>query len=145
MGAAIGGAVMDRGWNFEAMDQLAKPIMATARTGMPCLVAEKANRFMSGDLRELAKRRGLDRPDSAVLHGGDAVGEAVDAAVMRDDDDRAVGRKSRLLEDLEHGLAGFGVERGGGLIAHDETRRVNNGASDRSRIGSIAPRRESGR
>jgi hypothetical protein len=116
------------------MDHPAKPSMATARRGMPCRVAQKKGRVMSGNLRELAGGRGSDRPDSAVLHGSDAVGEAVDTGVMRDDDDGAVGSKRRLLQDLEHGLAGLGVERGGGLVAHDESRRVDEGAGDRDAL-----------
>ena len=37
-------------------------------------------------------------------------------------------------QDLDHGLAGLGVERGGGLVADDEPRRVDEGAGDRDAL-----------
>ena len=78
----------------------------------------------------MGERRGANRADAAVLHRCDAIREAEDTRVVGDDDDRPIGTEGRALQDLEHGLAGLGVERGGGLVTDDEPRRVNQRTGD---------------
>ena len=49
---------------------------------------------------------------------------------MGDDDDGAVGGAGDVAEQIEDDLAVVGVERGGGLIADDQRRLVDQGAGD---------------
>jgi hypothetical protein len=80
--------------------------------------------------RVRARGRLLDANDAAVVHDGDAVGEVHDARVVRDDDQRAVGASGHGAQRLHHAPAGLVVERGGGLVAHDEARVVHQRARD---------------
>src|SRR5215831_4593464 len=90
VGAAIGGAAATRGWCLAAMDQPAKLIIATARSGMPCRVGENTA-VMSGDLRKTSERRDADIANTAVLHPSDAVSETMDPGVVRHHDDCPIG------------------------------------------------------
>src|SRR6516165_4624582 len=128
-GAAIGGDAARRGSCLAAMDQPAKLTIAIARSGMPCRVGENT-RVISSDLRKMSKARGADSVNTAVLHRSDAVGETVDPGIMRHDDDCPVGSARRILEDLEHGLTGIGIQRSSGLVAHDEPGSVDQRAGD---------------
>ena len=71
-----------------------------------------------------------DLDDLAVVHAGDAVGVGEDPVVVGDDDDGAVGRAGDLAEEVEHDLAVLRVERGGGFVADDERRLVDERAGD---------------
>src|SRR6516225_5383291 len=129
VGAAIGGGAVTRGSCLAAMDHPAKLTIAIARSGMPCRVGENA-RVISSGLRKTSKGRGADSVNTAVLHRSDAVGETVDPGIMRHDDDCPVGSARRILEDLEHGLTGIGIQRSSGLVAHDEPGSVDQRAGD---------------
>ena len=71
-----------------------------------------------------------DFDDLAVVHAGDAVGVGEDAVVVGDDDDGAAGGAGDLAEEVEHDLAVLRVERGGGFVADDERRFVDERAGD---------------
>ena len=68
--------------------------------------------------------------DLAVVHAGDAVGVGEDAVVVGDDDHGAVRRAGDVAEEFEHDLAVLGIERGGGFVADDERRFVDQRAGD---------------
>src|SRR6516162_6383642 len=125
----MGGAVTVRGRYFSATDQPAKESIASARSGMPCRVTEN-DRVMSGDLREFTVNCRPHRADPAVFHARNAVGETEDTGVVGDNNDGAIGDYRRLLQDLDHRLAGFGIQRRGWFITHDKLWSVNKGAGD---------------
>src|SRR5262245_52530088 len=115
----MGGAVTVRGRYFATTDHPAKESIASARSAMPCRVMEK-DRVMSGNLREFAVSCRPHRADPAVLHARNAVGEAEDTGVVGDNNDGAVRDYRRLLQDLDHCLAGIGIQRRGWFITHDK-------------------------
>ena len=71
-----------------------------------------------------------DLDDLAVVHAGDAVGVGEDPVVVGDDDDGAVGGAGDLAEEIEHDLAVLRIERGGGFVADDQRRFVDERAGD---------------
>jgi hypothetical protein len=58
------------------------------------------------------------------------MGKAEDAGVVGDDNDGAVRNYRRLLQDLDHCLAGVGIQRRGWFVTHDKLRSVDKGAGD---------------
>ena len=70
----------------------------------------------------------------AVTHVYDSVAEAINAAVVRDDDQGAIGLHSNALEKLHHGLAGMGVESRGRLVADHQPRLMDQGPGDRDAL-----------
>jgi hypothetical protein len=85
---------------------------------------------MSGNLCEFAVSGRLHRADPAVFHARNAVGETEDTGVVGDNNDGAVGDYRRLLQDLDHRLASFGIKRRGWFITYDKLWSVNKGAGD---------------
>ena len=68
--------------------------------------------------------------DAAVLHLGHAVGVAVDARIVGDDDDAAGGLAREGGDELHDLLAAVTVEGAGGFVADEEGRAVHEGAGD---------------
>ena len=68
--------------------------------------------------------------DAAALEHEDAVGHAHRREAVRDEDRRAP--LGELAEALEDGVLGLGVERGGGLVEHEDVRLLaHEGARER--------------
>ena len=76
----------------------------------------------------------VDFDDFDVVHAGDAVGIGKNPVVVGDDDDGAVGGTRDVAEQIEDDLAVVGVERGGGFVADDERRFVDQRAGDRDAL-----------
>src|SRR5438132_8083696 len=79
------------------------------------------------DARRSGRRDPLDPP---VAHVHDAVSEAKDPVVVRDDHDRPVRLHRHAAEQFHHGLARARVQGGRRLIADEQTRLMNEGPGD---------------
>src|SRR5262249_10277004 len=66
----------------------------------------------------------------AVLHVNDGVAEAEDPAVVRHDDDGPVGHQGGGAQEAHDGLAGLGVEGGGGLVGDQQAGLVDQRPGD---------------
>ena len=68
--------------------------------------------------------------DTTVLKHENAVGEVEDTVVVCDDNAGAVFGQRYVAQQVHHAPTGRGVERGGGLVADDEARFVDERAGD---------------
>ena len=72
----------------------------------------------------------MDALDAAVFHLGHAVGVAEDAGVVGDDDHAAGRGFGDVVEEFHDFRAVLFVERGGGFVADDQARFVDERAGD---------------
>src|SRR5262245_41531399 len=69
--------------------------------------------------------RRFDIQDSPVIHPGDGIGKVENAVVVSHDDHCAIRTHSFRRQQLHHGMPGLGVQRGRRLVAHQQTRLVD--------------------
>src|SRR5579883_1671816 len=72
----------------------------------------------------------VEAAQPSVLHPHDAVGELVDAAVVRDDEDAALRGEQLLAHEFEDVASGVAVQRGGRLIEDQHVRPAHDRARD---------------
>src|SRR5262249_35413009 len=97
-----------------------------ANTGKPYLRSMMHLRFLE---RSLLPRH-FDAIDAAVAHVDDAIAEAENAVIVRHDDDGPFRLHRDATQQLHHGLARVGVERGGRLVADQQSRFVDQRPGD---------------
>ena len=102
--------------------------MATGR--MPAPLLRSCTRMLVDEVRRLGVDLFLLLDDLAIVHAGDAVGIGEDTVVVGDDDHGALRRAGDIAEEFEHDFAIVRVESGGGFVADDERRFVNQRAGD---------------
>ena len=76
----------------------------------------------------------LDGHCPAVLHMSDIVGKLEYPAVVGYDDDRPIRPHGHFGKHLHHHVPGLGVQRGRGLVAHDELRVMDQSARNRDSL-----------
>ena len=88
----------------------------------------------AGSVRGLGERfiGGLD--EHAVAHRDDALRDARHATLVGDDDERHAVLRVELAEEVDHFLAGLGVEVAGRLVAQQQLRRAEQRARDRDAL-----------
>jgi len=67
--------------------------------------------------------------DATVIHPCNAVGKPEDAIVVSHDHNSTIRAHRLARQQFHHGLSGFCVQRRGRLVADQQSRLVNKGAS----------------